>query len=126
LNFAKQIARAPLAGRTPKHVFQTYGLNDHFSPPLTMRIYATAADLDVVRASSSAGDPDDLGSESEDFPLAGSFEYEGVEYTAAVRQYGPPEGQDGHFVAFDVPEAADDVARFLGMAASGQTPQIGE
>jgi hypothetical protein len=126
LNFAKQIAREPLEGYLPKHIFQTYGLGDSFSPPQTMRIYATAANLDVVRASASAAKPDDLGTESDDFPLTASFAVDGVEYTTGVRQYGPPAGEDGHFVVYDVSEANADALRFLGMAASGLVPQIGE
>jgi hypothetical protein len=46
--------------------------------------------------------------------------------TLGFRQYAPAEGDDGHFVAFSVPEARADVARFLSMAASGQVPAIGE
>jgi hypothetical protein len=110
----------------PKHVFQTYGLGDTFSPPQTMRIYITHAELSIVKADASASPADDIGTESETFPFAASFAVEEVQYTTAARQYGPPEGSDGHFVVFDVPEATADAVRFLGMAASGLTPQIGE
>jgi hypothetical protein len=130
LNFAKQIAREPVADLSPKHVFQTYGLGDSYSPPETMAIFALAADLSVVRAHSSARNPDDLGEEADEFPLTSSFEFgEGDDLqlvTAGVRQYGPGDGEDGHFVVFDVGEANRDALRFLGMAASGQVPQIGE
>jgi hypothetical protein len=46
--------------------------------------------------------------------------------TAAVRQYDPASGDDGHFVVFDVAQANDDMVRFFSMAASGDIPQIGE
>ncbi|MEN9580653.1 MAG: hypothetical protein RJA70_3662 [Pseudomonadota bacterium] len=126
LTFAKQISREPLEGFLPKHVFQTYGLGDTFSPPTTLRIYAKAGDFTVVRAHSSAMPPDDLGAESSDFPVTSTFAVNDVQYTSAVRQYGPPTGRDGHFVVFDVPEATADAVRFLGMSASGMTPQIGQ
>lgn len=126
LNFAEQIAREPLEGMKPKHIFQTYGLGDTYSPPQTMQIYITRAQLNVVKADSSASPPDDLGEESEVFPFAESFAVEDVPYTTAARQYGPKDGSDGHFVVFDVPTATADAARFLGMAASGMTPQVGE
>jgi pimeloyl-ACP methyl ester carboxylesterase len=126
LNFAEQIARQPLEGMTPKHIFQTYGLGDTYSPPQTMRIYITHARLSIVQADSSASPADDLGTESDVFPFSASFAVEEVPYTTAARQYGPSADSDGHFVVFDVPSATADVARFLGMAASGVTPQIGE
>jgi pimeloyl-ACP methyl ester carboxylesterase len=126
LNFARQIAREPIEGMTPKHIFQTYGVGDTYSPPLTMEIYATVAQLLVVEAHSSADGAKPFGSVTDEFPLLESFGFEGVPYTTGLRQYGPPDGSDGHFVVFDVPTAARDAARFLGMAASGLTPQIGE
>jgi hypothetical protein len=43
-----------------------------------------------------------------------------------MRQYQPADGQDGHFVVFDVPQANEDMVRFLSMAASGEVPAIGE
>ncbi len=126
LAFAEQVGRNPVEGFLPKHVFQTFGVGDSFSPPTTMHIYARAADFSVVEAHSSAEPPFDLGTESMEFPLTASFGFMDLEYTGAVRQYGPPEGRDGHFVVFDVPTATSDAARFLGMAAEGLTPQVGE
>ncbi len=128
LNFALQISRQPVGELPPKHVFQTYGLNDSYSPPQTMAIFAKAADLSVVQAHSSAGSGDDLGEEESEFPFASSFTHgpDNTEYTAGVRQYGPSSDDDGHFVVFDVEAANEDALRFLGMSVSGQTPQIGE
>ena len=46
--------------------------------------------------------------------------------TAVVRQYAPAAGNDGHFVAFDLPSARADVERFLAGALSGVgQPQVG-
>ena len=42
LNFASSIARETNTGIDPKSVFQTYGLKDSYSPPLTMELDATA------------------------------------------------------------------------------------
>jgi hypothetical protein len=126
LNFANFV-RTPADGMAPKHIFQPYGLEDHYAPPLTMQIYTRAAGLVEVEADSSADPPDDLqmGTPAP-VPYEGSFALDGKEYTVAMRQYGPPSGSDGHFVVFDVDAANQDMARFLGMAARGQTPQIGE
>ncbi len=125
LNFGKQIAREPVDGMLPKHVFATYGDGDSYSPPLTMEIYARASQMVLVEPDSSF-DAEPFSTPSSEFPLLASFGLDDVEYTLGMRQYGPPDGSDGHFVVFDVPAANDDALRFLGMAASGLTPQIGE
>lgn len=126
MNFGQQLTRDPLEGQRPKHVFATFGLEDTFSPPVTLEIFALAAGLDFVDPHSSANDPEPFGNEASEFPLRSSFVFDDVEYTTGVRLYGPPSGSDGHFVVFDVQDATRDAARFLGMAASGATPQIGE
>jgi hypothetical protein len=125
LNFASFV-HTPVEGTPAKHIFQTYGLDDHYSPPLTMRIYALAARLTQVEADSSADPADTVVGSSVEPPLMSSFAIDGIDYTTGIRQYGAPSGIDGHFVAFAVETANADVTRFLGMAARGQTPQIGE
>jgi hypothetical protein len=130
LHFAIVAGREPATGQTPKHVFQTYGLDDSYSPPTTMRAYATAGFLDEAEAHSSASTPDDLRLNFDADPLAvpvsGNATVDGQDVTVLLRQYGPPSGSDGHFVVFDVPAANRDAVRFLGMSALGQVPQVGE
>ncbi len=125
VNFGKQIAREPLEGMLPKHVFATYGAGDTYSPPKTMEIYGLAAQMVIVEPHSSYDD-EAFATASDQFPLLASFGVDNVEYTLGIRQYGPPDGSDGHFVVFDVAAANDDALRFLGMSASGLTPQIGQ
>ena len=127
LNFAVAAGRLPEMGETPKSVFQTYGLGDSFSPPVTMATYAIAANLDLASHDGTASSPDDIGGKMEQpLPLSGNFSVDGNTVTLGVREYGPPSGEDGHFVVFDVPSANADVVRFLGMAALGSVPQIGQ
>ncbi len=128
LNTAIVIGRSPLPGKQAKHVFMTYGLGDHFSPGPTMAAFALAGRLDVVAHDASAATPEAIANLTEKAaPLSGNFEVTAGNFvTLGVRQYGPPSASDGHFVAFDVPAARDDIARFLGMAASGDVPQIGK
>lgn len=127
LNFAKTIARAPAAGQTPKHVFQTYGLGDSFSPPITMEMYATAGQFEQATADASADPVDELSQlPPQSTPLSGNVTVDMSTVTLGVRQYGPPDGRDGHFVAFDVATANADVVRFLAMAAQGLVPEIGQ
>jgi hypothetical protein len=128
-NFGRQLAREPLAGHNSKHLFQTYGLGDTYSPPITLELYAMVADVAVAESHSSADPPDDIGGKTEftgaNFPVVGNRVVDGQDITIALRQYGAPDDSDGHFVVFDVPTANADAARFLGMAAAGQTPQVG-
>jgi hypothetical protein len=127
INYARAIGRVPESGHGPKHVFQSYGLGDSYSPPLTLATFAIAAGLDEAVADASAAKPDDIPNLTpKPVPLAGNAKVGSANVTLGVRQYGPPAGKDGHFVALDVAAANSDVARFLGMAASGAVPQIGQ
>jgi hypothetical protein len=121
VNFARQIAFEPEPNHEPKHMFQTYGQDDTFAPPITMQIYALAAQATEVPAHSSVGTPDVLGLVKANGPVSGNRN--GA--TLALRQYAPSGNNDGHFVAFDVADAQTDVLQFLGMAANGQVPTAG-
>lgn len=124
VNFARMLTASDAPH--PAHLFQTFGLNDHFSPPETLRIFAGVAGLAVAQADPSATPPYDLGSEWPTFPVTQTMANGTNMYTAAVRQYGPPELSDGHFVAFQVPSAVEDVRQFLGQAALGLVPAVGQ
>ncbi len=127
LNFASAIARSPSPGILPKSVFQTYGLHDTYSPPVTLQIYALAAGLKVVEHDQSVGMPDAIGDEVEvPPPVAGNLVKDGHTVTLAVREYQNAADKDGHFVVFDVASANDDAIRFLTMAAAGKVPAVGK
>jgi hypothetical protein len=125
LHFARHIARLPLEGQSPKHLFHPYGLGDTYSPPVNLLNFSNAAGLEVAQAHASAVPPDDLGPEAIAFPLVGNLLTGEATITAVVRQYGPPAGDDGHFVAFRAEAANDDVIRFLVQAAYGAVPEVG-
>ncbi len=127
LNFADAIARTPITGMTPKHVFQTYGLGDTYAPPVTLQTFAIAAGLEEADPDASVSTPDKIGNlQPKPVPLSGNVSIGGNPYTLAVREYAPPSGNDGHFVVFDVKNANGDAVRFLGMAAEGNVPQVGQ
>lgn len=129
LNHARAIGREPETGKAPKHVFATYGLGDSYSPPATLAAFTFAAELALVAHDPSAAKPDDIGSPplaEKAVPLSGNVTVGTAKVTLGMRQYGPPSGKDGHFVAFDVPAANADITRFLGMAAEGAVPAIGQ
>lgn len=123
VNFAREITASTAAH--PTHVFQTFGTDDHFSPPETLRIFAGVAKLAVARADQSASPPFDLGPEWPSYPVTQTTPMGESAYTMVVRQYGPPASSDGHFVAFQVPSAVEDVRQFLAQAALGTAPSVG-
>ena len=129
LNFARVVGKAPLTGKAAKHVFMTYGLGDTYSPAKTLAAYVLTGGLELAAHDASAAKPETIGDPpglaEKAVPLAGNVKVGTASFTLGVRQYGPPSGKDGHFVAFDVPAATADIARFLGMAAQGGVPQIG-
>ncbi|HVJ20913.1 MAG TPA: hypothetical protein VM686_36135 [Polyangiaceae bacterium] len=120
LNFARAVTRSPIGTHPPKHVFQTFGLEDTFSPPVTMQIYAEAGGLSHVTP-----DLTDLELGTVDPPLYGNVDHGGVYYTLGVRQYEPASGDDGHFVVFDVNQANSDMVHFFETATVGP-PEIGQ
>jgi len=128
LHFATSITRSPITGHTPKHVFQPYGLGDTYAPPLTLREYAQAGQLDVVASDASVPTPDVIFDGVT--PLAagasGNVTIATKKYTLGVREYTPPLNTDGHFVAFDNATANADVVRFLSGAVGGAVPAIGK
>jgi hypothetical protein len=123
LNFARSITRTPEPGHDPKNVFQTYGLGDTYAPPITLREYALAGQLDLVAADASASKPDAIpGTKAQAAGVSGNVTVASQKYTLGVREYGPPAKDDGHFVAFDVASANADVVRFLSASVSSTDP----
>jgi hypothetical protein len=126
LNHAALLVDRPLSPASALHVFQPYGQGDTFAPPATEATFAIAAGLGQVSPDASVTQADELGGTAP-FPasISGNKAVGDRVLTAAVRQYGPGAGYDGHFVAFKHDTARADVARFLGQLAQGKTPQVG-
>jgi hypothetical protein len=122
LSFAAVIG-APLPDHNGKHVFQTFGLEDSYSPPDTMATFAIAAGLTQVTPHSSVGDD----AYTEGLPGAVDVGYQaaGSGITLGMRQYRSS-SSDGHFVVFDVPAANDDMVLFFTGAAGTMPPVIGQ
>jgi hypothetical protein len=112
LNFAALVGK-PLTGHTGKHAFQTFGLDDSYSPPITLATYAVAGGFTQVTADASAEPRLRRRGihEQERFnrsPVGYKAAANG--FTLGVRQYGAPKKSDGHFVIFDTQSANDDMA----------------
>jgi len=124
LHHAKFLAKAPQTSAT--HVFQVYGVADGYSPGIAQQSFGIAAGLAIVQPDPSAEGAETLGVPSESFPLMGNLTNDNEPITAGVRQYGPAADANGHFVAFEVPSAGQDVAVFLATAQAHEAPQIGQ
>ncbi len=124
LNFGQVIA-TPLVGHVGKHVFQTFGIGDSYSPPETLETFALAAQLTQVTPHESA-DPVYVGSLPQKAIEPPGFQAAPGRFTLGMRQYGAPRGRDGHFVVFDTRAANDDVLLFLTGAAGDEPPVIGQ
>ncbi len=126
LTFAPLNLVRPDTGRTPKDTFETFGLDDTYSPPLTLAAYTYAAGLDLVTPPSGVNPTgDNKLSLTASSPVAGNYTTTSPAgtFTGAVRQYAPPAGTDGHFVATDVEQARADIVKFITTTASG-TPSL--
>ncbi len=122
LNFAALLATPP-AMHTAKHVFQTFGLDDSYSPPITMATFAKAGGFVEVSPDASAKKPFD---ELRLSAVAAPYAAEDKAFTLGMRQYGAAKNSDGHFVVFDNPVAHNDMLRFFMTATSTTPPTIGE
>jgi hypothetical protein len=122
LSFAAVIGD-PLSGHLGKHVFQTFGLEDSYSPPDTMATFAIAAGLTQVTPHASAGD--DAYTDGLPDPVDVGYQAAGAGMTQGMRQYASS-SSDGHFVVFDVPAANDDMVLFFTGAAGTMAPVIGQ
>ncbi len=125
LNFADLLGR-PLQGHTGKHVFQTFGIEDTFSPPVTMGTFTVAGNLKQVTPHASADPPWEDSDNPLPAPVAVGYAAAGTGITLGMRQYGAPATSDGHFVVFDVPAANDDMVLFFTSATGATPPVIGQ
>jgi hypothetical protein len=125
LNFAVTIG-TPLPGHVGKHVFQTFGLDDSYSPPVTMATYALAAGIKQVTPDKSAAMPYMADSAAFDTTVPVGYKAANMGFTLGLRQYGAPANSDGHFVVFDTKAANDDMVLFLTGAAGATPPVVGQ
>ncbi len=116
----------PPAMVTARHVLQPYGLGDTYAPPVTEQTFAIAAALGLAAPSSGVTTPDPIGGLIPlAVPVGGNLMVNAKPVTAIVREYMPTSAYDGHFVAFDNPDAEKDVANFLADAVTGLVPKVG-
>lgn len=113
VNFARDVV---IGRNRSRHVLQIWGKGDTFTATPVQNVFAIAAGLTFV---GPAVDDTDL---TPAMSAAGNRNGK----TAAMRQYDPDGGYDGHFVVFQDANARRDAVRFLVRSAAGVTPQVPE
>lgn len=126
LNFAALSTTRPEAGSTPKHVFQTFGIDDTYSPPATLARFIYAAGLTLAPPPSGVNPTgsNELSLTAAPGPVTDNLTVDMSTVTAVCRQYEPANGSDGHFVVDDVAQANADAMAFLEALANGTSPIV--
>lgn len=107
-NYGRLLVREPPKDIPAKHILQTYGVDDAFTPPSTMVILAQTLGVQQVGPSEVAIS----GLTKIDPPAKGNLTSAGKPITATFGQY-KPDGYDGHFVIFQNEKAIRHLTQFL-------------
>lgn len=114
VSYGPMLVRAPLPGIMPKHIFQSEGFTDRYTPVPSIEALATSIGVDVVEPVIAPIEGLSLaGRETLHAPVTGN--QDGV--TSVLLQYAESPGSDGHFVVFNVAAAQQQSSRFLGTLA---------
>jgi hypothetical protein len=121
-NYGPLLAREPLPGVGPKHIFQSEGFVDHFTPTSSIEALGVAIGaspvepvLEDVAGFALRGIP------AVAAPVTGNLNGR----TAVFLQYTAVPGSDGHFVVDDVPAAQRQHVEFLrSLAATGEATLV--
>ena len=117
LNYARSVIIDRPEGAATPSVFQTYGIGDSYTPDRTIEALSTKLGLPQLTPVIA-----EYGRPTLDPPVTGNVG-DGTA-TAAVGQYSPPEGQDGHFVIFDNEDAHSQLLGFLESLTADGIPTI--
>ncbi|MFO0643730.1 MAG: hypothetical protein U0183_31170 [Polyangiaceae bacterium] len=120
IHYMGRIIQRPREGFAPKSIFETEGIGadgvgDSYAPPHGIEVGAVALGLPrqapglwPIREAKFAG----LGDVT--VPAEGLVgNLAGGKASGVLAQYAPKPGSDGHFVAYDVPEAKSQIVKFL-------------
>lgn len=104
------LVQRPVAGVTPKHIFQSEGFTDRYTPVPSIEALATSLGVDLVEpVLSPVAGLNLLGRTVRTAPVTGNQ----AGTTAVLLQYDEVPDSDGHFVLFRVDDARRQVAAFL-------------
>lgn len=123
VNYARRYAREVPTGAPGLHVFATYGMGDHYTTEATLQAFANAGAFPF--ATPLLTDPMVFGPTTLPAPIMGNVMIGTSTFTYGMRQYAPPAGVDGHFVALQSTSGRTDVEAFVNAIFAGETPPIG-
>lgn len=121
VNYGPLLVREPPAGVSPKNIFQSEGLIDHYTPPPNIEALGVSIGLTHVSPVLQAVPGFELrGIPVAAPPIASNLNGK----TGVFLQYTAPPDRDGHFVIFRVAEAQVQHAQFLGTLARDGTATL--
>lgn len=109
-SYGPLLVKAPPAGMSPKNIFQLLGYDDGYTPVPSIKALATSAEFDLVDSGLEGIDGLELRGKA---TLSAPITNNAGSVTAVVSEYAALPGDDGHFVVFDVPEAALQATQFI-------------
>jgi predicted esterase len=120
-SFGRLLVREPPPGVSPKHIFQSEGFTDRYTPNVAIRAFAVS--MGIPQVTPVVEPIEGLALRGLDVlspPVTGNLGVTGV-----LLQYREAAGSDGHFVVFDIPAARKQSSDFLGtLAATGQATLV--
>jgi hypothetical protein len=129
LAYARLLALQPPAGLAARHVLQSYGVGDTYTPSPVQASYGIGAALELAQHHPSVVTVEAIGALDQDdelpVPASGNLFIGGKLVSALLREYAPAAGSDGHFVVFEVAAARGDTLRFLAGSLGGIAPRVG-
>jgi hypothetical protein len=130
VHYYPHLVRDPFPGRVPKSILMTEGVNpdgtgDTAAPPRTIESGAIAGRFPILNP--VVRDIPELTTLYGVAPLSApiSGDLQAGKATAAIAQFIPPPGVDGHFVVFDVPAAQLLAAKFCKSVLTDSPPVVG-
>jgi hypothetical protein len=116
VNHARHVLRAPLGDDPRRHILQTYGVGDRFSPDETQFALARALGVDQVPGALTPLTNLDVIT----LPASGNH----TSGTTAVVHLYEAQGRDAHFVLFDRPDTIAHVRSFFATAVVDPVPTV--
>jgi pimeloyl-ACP methyl ester carboxylesterase len=120
-NYGPLLIDRPMAGVTPKNIFQTEGFVDHYAPDHGIEAFGVSMGLSLVSPVIQPVTGFGLRDRSTlTAPVMGNAN--GL--TGVLLQYNQKSGSDGHFVVFDIDAAKRQSAQFLSTLAKTGTATL--
>jgi predicted esterase len=120
-SYGPLLFRNPPDGIEAKHIFQSEGFTDRFTPNVAIEALATSMGVDQVAPSLERLPGLELrGTDVLNPPV--TTNRNGV--TAVLLQYDEEQGSDGHFVLFDIEAAKKQSSDFIGSLAATGTATV--